>query len=73
MAAFYADADRLAVEKFIGDALLPDAPAQSKMEYDDFVIYLDKGFKGVLPLYFYMEAEGVSEFMANNPIDEVAE
>ena len=44
-------------------------PAQSKMEYDDFVIYLDKGFKGVLPLYFYVEAVGVSEFMANNPIE----
>lgn len=73
MAAFYADADRLSVEKFMSDAPLPDAPAQSKMEYNGFVVYLDKGFKGVLTLYFYVEAVGVSEFMANNPIDEVAE
>ena len=73
MAAFYAEEDRHAVEEFMSDSLLPDAPAQSKMEYDGFVIYLDKGFEGVLPLYFYIEAEGVSEFMANHPIEEVTE
>lgn len=73
MAAFYAEEDRHAVEKFMSDALLPDAPAQSKMEYGGFVIYLDKGFEGVLPLYFYIEAEGVSEFMTTHPIEEVTE
>ena len=72
MAAFYTDEDRLAVEKFMSDALLPEAPAQSKTVYNGSVFYLDKGFKGILPLYFYIEAEGVSEFMANHPIEEDA-
>lgn len=62
-----------AIEDFINEAMKPEAPAQSQMEYGDVVVYLSKGFDDILPLYFCVEAKGVTEFMANHPIEQPTE
>ena len=62
-----------AIEEFIEEAMKPDAPAQSTLELGDMVICVSRGFKDILPLCFYMEAKGASEFMAAYPIENAAE
>ena len=64
---------RDAIAAFIAEAMKPEADYHSTMEYGDVVVYLDKGYKDFVPLYFYVEAKGVSEFMANYPIENAAE
>jgi hypothetical protein len=71
--AFYNDEDRNAVAEWLSGALTADAPANSKTVYNGTKIYVDKGFKGFLPLYVYIEAEGAKEFMEKYPVAEAAE
>lgn len=71
--AFYADEDRAAISDWLTDALAADAPASSETVYNGTKIYVGKGYKGVLPLYVYIEAEGAREFMEKYPLAEDAE
>lgn len=74
VAAFDDDYDdtrgiRFAIEDFLNAALQPDAEAYSKTVHEGMVIYFEKGFDGVLPMYFFIEAEGAKEFMDAHPIE----
>lgn len=60
---------RYVIGDFLEAAMQPDAEAYSKTVHEGMVIYFEKGFDGVLPMYFFIEAEGAKEFMDAHPIE----
>ena len=60
---------RYVIEDFLEAAMQPDAEVYSEAVHEGMVIHFEKGFDGVLPMCFTIEAEGVKEFMDAHLMD----